>query len=82
MNGYMSLDATLDQRNVFHSPLYAIDSKAYSTVYRSKYGEMFRQEISGDAYKKDNYGGLFFFENGKLVKQVNELPTENNVVTN
>lgn len=74
MNGFQSIEATLGQRNAFQSPLYVIDSKAYSTVYRAKYGRMFRRELSGSTAPEDNYGGLFFFENGKFVKQLNELP--------
>ncbi|MBD3582303.1 hypothetical protein [Flavobacterium selenitireducens] len=74
MNGYGMLGETLAQRNSFESPLYAINSKAYPTVYRAKYSRMFRRELSGAAYDEDNYGGLFFFENGKFVKQLSDLP--------
>jgi len=74
MSGFANLDETLAQRNSFSSPLYAINAAAYGTRYRGKYSRMFRQELSGDLYDDDNYGGLFFFENGKFVRQLTELP--------
>lgn len=74
MSGFANIDDTMGQRGTFESPLYAIDSKAYPTSYRVRYTRLFKQELMGDKFDKENYGGLMFFENGKFIRQLSELP--------
>lgn len=74
MNGYANIDATMAQRHSFESPLYAIDGTVYPSVYRSKYTLLFKKDLVNDPAYEPGYWGLLFFENGKLVKEVDVLP--------
>jgi len=75
MNGFGDINATLDQ-NV-SSPLFAINGDFYNTNYRSSYTRYFENELrdrNRDYKSKEYLGGLFFFENGELIKNSKELP--------
>lgn len=74
MNGFGNIDETMKQRNSFESPLYAIDATAYPTVYRSKYALMFKKDLANDPNYEPGYFGLMFFENGRFVKTLSDLP--------
>ncbi len=66
MDGYLSLDKTLEQS--FKSPLFAIDAKHYNTRYHLRYTRLFINELL--SRDKDYKGDLYFFEKGQF-KEVN-----------
>lgn len=75
MSGFGKLDHTLAQR--FESPLYAIDYQPYQTKIRNTAWIRFQNDLLGrpSDYKEKSYqGNLFFFEHGKLVKILHQLP--------
>ena len=74
MNGFANLDKTLNQPR--HSPLCAIDSEYYNTIYRGSYEKQFMNEISGISKDENRkfLGDLFIYSNGKFDKILWELP--------
>jgi len=77
MNGFANLDRTLSQN--FTSPLFAIDGDYYKKSFRTVYTQYFDNELRDKPIKdKEWLGGLFFFEHGKYVKTLNDLPKEEN----
>ena len=77
MNGFANLDRTLSQN--FTSPLFAIDGDYYKKSFRSVYTQYFHNELRDKPFKdKEWLGNLFFFEKGKYIKTLNDLPKEEN----
>jgi hypothetical protein len=74
MSGYGNLHETLEQRNAFESPLYAIKTEAYDSRYRTVFERCFSNELVQRPKKEGRNGCLFFFENGKFVSESWELP--------
>ncbi len=75
MNGYRTLNETLDQ--TISTPLYAINSAYYGTKYRWRYSRFFENEISGKPMNEKEgefLGGLYFFKGDKLEKILKDLP--------
>lgn len=77
MNAYNRMNDTTKQRSeVFTAPLFAIDNDFYNSNIRNNYTRFFENDLReiGRNEKPKWDGGLFFFENGKLVSVNNELP--------
>ena len=77
LTGYSELEKVLDQE--INSPLYSIDNKYYKTRLRHLYERYFTNELTGKPLKakyseREHFGSIYFFENGQLVKVLNELP--------
>lgn len=77
MQGYGSLYETTKQRSeLFTLPLFSMDNDFYDSWYSGKYGRYFRNDLRGiDRKAKPEWAGsLFFFEYGKFIKVLRELP--------
>ena len=75
MNGYASLDETLNQP--YESTLFSIDNDYYNSNIRNNYARYFENDILNKPIKektKEYLGNIYFFEKEQLVKVVNELP--------
>lgn len=75
MGGYGNLDSTLEQRNAFDSPLYAIKTESYPSRYRTVYERLFANEMLQKPENERRNASLFFFENGKFVSESYALPS-------
>lgn len=74
MTSYFNLDYTLAES--YQTQLYVMDSNYFGKQLKRRYVTYFDNELKGLKYNaKENWeGSLFFFENGKYIKTLLELP--------